>query len=374
MKYEAHPAAEVFPLMPKKDFTILTDSIKRNGQNKAIELLDGLIIDGRDRQRACEAAGVIPIYTDIQTDDPIEYVLVCNEHRKHYTTRQRAAIAADLATLKVGNPNRESIGSFDPIELSNEQAASKMNVSPASVKRAKKRKADDPEAHEKVKRGEKVVKTKTEKVRLISWTDIAMKHGVLPKTAGGVQKRKLKEEMLIVDDTLEFPRRGLNPGQARQVDVVCEDLRRRKDPLGDKAIAEKIVNELPTISVTAKQKLDSAIRAHIRVLDGEAEYHLQERLKQELAILLPDYNEAHDKNIEFVNSYHGVMTHAEYKLVIGLLHADKYPGIDDVQRARLDKGFHILKTKKELLCGLSDRNKLSNSLPKTVADLWARRK
>ena len=110
------------------------------------------------------------------------------------------------------------------------------------------------------------------------------------------------------------------------------------------------------------------------MLDAEAEWHLQERLKQELEILLPDYNQAHDKHIAIVNSYHGVMSQGEYKLITGLLHADKYPDLDDVQKARLDKGFNLMRDKKELLCGLSENNKLSNSLPKTVADLWARRK
>ena len=219
------------------------------------------------------------------------------------------------------------------------------------------------------------MKPKVDKVKRVSWIDVATESGFLSKKSGGQQRVKAKAELQGIDSRIKFPAGGMNPEEADWLLSACQVAKARKDPSGEIEKSKEAVDELPdNLPKTAKQKLDSAIRAHIRLLDAEAEYHLQERLKQELEVFLPDYNEAHDKNIAFVNSYHGVMTHGEYKLVIGLLHADKYPEIDDVQRARLDKGFHLMKIKKELLCGLSDRNKLSNSLPKTVADLWARRK
>ena len=70
-----------------------------------------------------------------------------NEARRHLTTKQRAALAAERATMKVGNPgkSRGSIASNDAITET--EAAKAMDVSRASVGRAKKVMKEDPEAH-----------------------------------------------------------------------------------------------------------------------------------------------------------------------------------------------------------------------------------
>ena len=53
-----HPAAELFPLMTEEELIELANDIRENGLQEPIVLLDGLIIDGRNRWLACEQIGI----------------------------------------------------------------------------------------------------------------------------------------------------------------------------------------------------------------------------------------------------------------------------------------------------------------------------
>ena len=148
MTYEIHPAADCFPMMSDDELAGLADDIKTNGLQRPVELLGNLVIDGRNRLRACELAGIAPQYQEIRTADPVRYVVSANIQRRHLTTAQRAAIAADLATMAFGsNPGKGHIkcegGPNDPLietpALSIEQAATLMNVSPRRLRRTWRR-------------------------------------------------------------------------------------------------------------------------------------------------------------------------------------------------------------------------------------------
>ena len=67
-----HPAAELFPLMDGDEFASLVDSIKAQGLREAAWLTaDGALLDGRNRVRACRAAGVKPSFRQYDGDDPV---------------------------------------------------------------------------------------------------------------------------------------------------------------------------------------------------------------------------------------------------------------------------------------------------------------
>ena len=57
----SHPFAELFPMMDDGELKELANDIKANGQREDITTLDGMILDGRNRFRACEMAGVEPM-------------------------------------------------------------------------------------------------------------------------------------------------------------------------------------------------------------------------------------------------------------------------------------------------------------------------
>lgn len=88
-----HPAANIFPLLEGEELSALAENIKERGLQKPIELLDGKIIDGRNRKTACLMAGVEPEFITIKTDDPMAYVLSANLHRRQLDQSQKAMVA-----------------------------------------------------------------------------------------------------------------------------------------------------------------------------------------------------------------------------------------------------------------------------------------
>lgn len=62
MTYPAHPLADLFPMIPEDERKLLADNIATFGQHEPILLLDGMVLDGRNRQWACEFAQIEPIY------------------------------------------------------------------------------------------------------------------------------------------------------------------------------------------------------------------------------------------------------------------------------------------------------------------------
>jgi hypothetical protein len=100
---QEHEAAALFPPMSKREFEALVVDIKENGQREPIITLDGKILDGRHRWRACEQLGMPAETMEWQgKGSPIAFVASMNLHRRHLNESQRALIAAKLATLKYG--------------------------------------------------------------------------------------------------------------------------------------------------------------------------------------------------------------------------------------------------------------------------------
>jgi hypothetical protein len=80
----------------------LADDIREHGQREPVVLFDGAVLDGRNRLRACELAGVAPRFVMIKSDevgDPIAFVLSLNEKRRHMTDSQLATLAVDVNAL-----------------------------------------------------------------------------------------------------------------------------------------------------------------------------------------------------------------------------------------------------------------------------------
>lgn len=148
-----HPLADIFPLIEGPDFDDLVADIQRHGLREPIELLDGKILDGRNRYRACVAAKLLPESLDHVTapqlryfhwfvplgapprshDELLAFVLSKNLHRRQLDESQRAMVADNIATLKQGaRTDLSPIG-----EMSQEHAARLLNVGKRSVERAR---------------------------------------------------------------------------------------------------------------------------------------------------------------------------------------------------------------------------------------------
>jgi ParB-like nuclease domain len=79
-----HPAANLFPLLEVEspEFGELVDDIREHGLLQPIVLCDGKILDGRNRYRACQHAGIEPRFEEWSGDSPTAYVLSLNLHRR----------------------------------------------------------------------------------------------------------------------------------------------------------------------------------------------------------------------------------------------------------------------------------------------------
>src|SRR5262249_19579157 len=104
--------------------------IREHGLHEPIVVYEDKILDGRNRYRACLAAGIDPTFTAYTGDDPVAYVVSLNLHRRPLNESQRARVAARLAALKVGH-NQPNEGL--PIGRSSEL----LNVGERTVARAR---------------------------------------------------------------------------------------------------------------------------------------------------------------------------------------------------------------------------------------------
>jgi ParB-like chromosome segregation protein Spo0J len=148
--YEFHPLADLFPLLDKESngFKALIEDIKANRQQELVWLLDGKILDGRNRYRACQHLGIDVQTREYRGIDPIGFVLSVNLHRRHLNASQRAMVGAKLTELELG-ANQHTEGT------SIEVAAKLLNVGRASIERARLvLKNGDPSAVAEVEQGQ----------------------------------------------------------------------------------------------------------------------------------------------------------------------------------------------------------------------------
>jgi hypothetical protein len=156
-KLELHPYCTLFPACTEEELQTLTDDIRLNGLLDPVVLLDGKILDGRNRDTACTLLGIKPETIEYAGDDPLGFVLSKNLHRRQLTTSQRAMIASEIANIRQGERT-----DLEPCRNSGKvaqgDAAKQMNVSRDSVQKATKlRKDASPEVIQQVKEGKKTV-------------------------------------------------------------------------------------------------------------------------------------------------------------------------------------------------------------------------
>jgi N6-adenosine-specific RNA methylase IME4/ParB-like chromosome segregation protein Spo0J len=130
MTLKSHPLANVLPLLEGAEFDRLVDDIAKHGLLNPVTLFEGKILDGRNRERACDAARIEPRYVEYDGNDPAAFVLSQNLARRHLGPSERAMVAARMATLKWGQHRAEG-------QICLSDAAKLVNVSERSIKHAR---------------------------------------------------------------------------------------------------------------------------------------------------------------------------------------------------------------------------------------------
>jgi ParB-like chromosome segregation protein Spo0J len=183
MERQAHEYADKFPMLAEPELKELANDIKKNGLLEPIRIYQDKILDGRNRYAACKLAGVTPrlVIFSGTDEEAMAFVVSENLSRRHLNESQRAMIAADFATMKVGRqrqlqekPERTDTASLNtqekpvaekPKALSSKQAAKMMNVGRDSVQKAKVLKKTAPEKAKEVSDGKKSLNQATIEVK-----------------------------------------------------------------------------------------------------------------------------------------------------------------------------------------------------------------
>lgn len=90
-KYKNHPAADAFPMMDDGRYAELLADIRQNGQREPITLCEEMILDGRNRLRACVEAGIEPEFRE-HKGDPWAFAWSLNGARRDLEATVRALI------------------------------------------------------------------------------------------------------------------------------------------------------------------------------------------------------------------------------------------------------------------------------------------
>lgn len=142
-----HEYANIFPMMEQVEIARLAEDIKDKGQAEPVVIFEDKILDGRNRWRACEMIDIRPVVIEYTGNDPLGFVVSHNLHRRHMNEAQRGMVAAKIADLPKGAPkgnqnaSLKSNGPNGPFVSDDKtiaKAAAMMNVSPRTVKRAKR--------------------------------------------------------------------------------------------------------------------------------------------------------------------------------------------------------------------------------------------
>jgi len=155
-----HEIADLFPLIYGDEFQLLCGDIKKEGLNHPVVLLDDKILDGRNRYRACVKVDIEPTFEEFKGGDPLAFVLSENLHRRHLTTTQRAALAAEVANIEfgqyLGNQYESGVGKIAH-PTSNKEASGLFQVGERYVKEAKAIKQNYPGKFAELKSGKKTI-------------------------------------------------------------------------------------------------------------------------------------------------------------------------------------------------------------------------
>ncbi len=132
--FPVHPLARLFPMMDERALEDLQADMAQHGQREPIWLLDGQVLDGRNRLLCARRLGLAPVVKTFEGADPAAFIISLNLRRRHLTESQRAMVASRLAQMPAHRPKGEAGGST----LSQAQAAQLLQVSRSAVQQARK--------------------------------------------------------------------------------------------------------------------------------------------------------------------------------------------------------------------------------------------
>lgn len=97
LKMKAHDACSLFPMIGGEEYQALKRDIVEHGQREPVIVVDGVVVDGRNRLRACRELGLEPVVRELtaaEAGDVHALVISLNLHRRHLTAAERGSLLA----------------------------------------------------------------------------------------------------------------------------------------------------------------------------------------------------------------------------------------------------------------------------------------
>ena len=253
--WPVHPAAELFPLLPDDELHDLADDIKRHGLHEPVWLWSDpergtVLLDGRNRYRACAIAGVTPSTRTYHGDDPIAFSVSANEKRRHLTAGQRAFLALQLEALyaaeaKRGRPRNDEreiladLRGFNARDKTSvERAAKVVKASGRGVSQAKRVEREAPDLADKVKSGSMALDAAERELRERARAQKrAENQALVEATEPLVTAPDMRYQAIIIDPPWDWGDEGDADqfGRARPVYQTMSYAQLAELPVGDQA-------------------------------------------------------------------------------------------------------------------------------------------
>jgi hypothetical protein len=202
--YQPHPYANIFPMMSEAEKANLIRSMQEDGYDATMPIVlhEGLILDGRNRYEAAQAACVEPVFSTYEGTDPLAFVVRHNLHRRHLNPSQLALIGDEIATLQVGNPNFTKNDDNDYcLNLSNSisqsKAAEMVGASRSNIQTARKLKQEAPELIPLIASGEMTLYEASKEVKKIVKDNKGSTSDIPKEDSDLIKKMKTGETVVI---------------------------------------------------------------------------------------------------------------------------------------------------------------------------------
>jgi N6-adenosine-specific RNA methylase IME4 len=106
-----HPFAGLFDLLSARELADLSENIAAHGQREPVMIHRNMILDGRNRYRACRLKGLPVRYEQFSgtNDEALDYVISKNVYRRHLSSSQRALAMASYEEYRHGGARRNLV-------------------------------------------------------------------------------------------------------------------------------------------------------------------------------------------------------------------------------------------------------------------------
>jgi hypothetical protein len=214
----------IFPEAKAEDYSRLRDDIIENGfdESQPVTIYEGEILDGWNRQKACNEIGIKPTYTTFRGSDgdAIAFVMRTNK-RRNLNSGQWATVAADAEDLmaaiaeEVEKEKAQRVSEARQAEVTQKivqpaqprqeretahKAAELFNTNRTYVNQAVKMKQAAPEVFEKVKAGTMTMQDGMKAVRAIPtdpWGDDETERKAVVESGRSVIANQQRDKNLI---------------------------------------------------------------------------------------------------------------------------------------------------------------------------------